>query len=284
MESNPTPASQSPDLTEQATAIVDQLSGYGSLIVNGLYLIIAGMLVIFLLYKLASKFLYPHTKHRRLFKVFFGTLYVLVLLITALLALKRIGFDVDAIGHLALMGVLIGAVVVFFLVPFFPRLPFKLGHVVEINGVLGFVDTITTFHTSIRKFDGTMVFVPNALVMASKIMNFSETPSRRIEMKLSVSTDSNIEESKALFLRLMSEDERVLDEPAPPAVFVTDANAAGVEIFAICWAKNGDWFSTRSDLWLKVVDAFMRDSRVAMSLPQQEVYVIDGNEASDEKR
>ena len=178
------------------------------------------------------------------------------------------------------MGVLIGAVVVFFLVPFFPRLPFKLGHMVEINGVLGFVDTITTFHTSIRKFDGTMVFVPNALVMASKIMNFSETPSRRIEMKLSVNTDSNIEESKALFLRLMTEDERVLDEPAPPAVFVMDANAAGVEILAICWVKNADWFSTRSDLWLKVVDAFMGDNRVAMSLPQQEVYVIDGHEGS----
>ena len=283
MESTSTPQDPSADLAEQTAEIVEQVGEYGSLIANSLYLIIAGMLVIFLLYKLASKYLYPHMKNRRLIKFVFGTLYVLVLVITSLLALKQTGFDVSAIGHLVLLGVLIGAVVTFFLVPFFPRLPFKLGHMVEVNGVLGFVDAISTFHTTIRKFDGIMVFIPNAVLMAATIMNFSDTPSRRIEMKLSVNTDSNLAESKALFIRLMSEDERVLDEPAPPAAFVTDANAAGVEILAFCWVKNEDWLGTRSDLWLKVVAAFIADNRVAMSLPQQEVYVIDGNEAQREK-
>jgi small-conductance mechanosensitive channel len=75
----------------------------------------------------------------------------------------------------------------------------------------------------------------------------------------------------------MNDDERVVDEPAPPAVFVMNANAAGVEMFAVCWVNNGDWLTTRSDLWMKVVDAFIKDERVAMSLPQQEVYVVEGN-------
>jgi small conductance mechanosensitive channel len=269
-------------MIDQTAEIVEQVGEYGSLIANGLYLIIGGMLVIFLLYKLASKFLYPYLKNTRLIRVVFGTLYVLVLVITALLALQQIGFDVEGIGHIVLIGVLICAVVTFFLVPFFPRLPFKLGHMIEVNGVLGFVDAISAFHTNIRKFDGTMVFIPNAVIMASKIANFSDTPTRRIEMKLSVNTDCNLEESKSLFLRFMSEDERVLGEPAPVA-FVMDANAAGVEILAICWVKNKDWFSTRSDLWLKVVGGFMGDDRVAMSLPQQEVYVIDGKEAPIEE-
>lgn len=265
---------QSPDLAEQATEVIDQVSGYGSLIVSSLYLIICGMIVVYLLHKLASKFLYPYIQNRRLVKVIFGTFYVLVLVITALLVLRKVGVDVQWVGKLALISVLIGAVIVFFLVPFFPKLPFRLGHMVEINDVLGNVDAISTFHTSIRKFDGTIVFIPNAIIMASKIINFSETPSRRIEMKLSVNTDCDIEESKALFLRLMGEDQRVLDEPSP-AVFVVNVNAAGIDLFAVCWVKNEDWFRTRSDLWTKVVDAFLADERVAMSLPQQEVYVID---------
>lgn len=282
MEPTSSPKNQSTDLAEQTAEVINQVSGYGTLIVNSLYLIICGMVLIYLLHKLASKFLYPHIQNRRLIKVIFGTLYVLVLVITALLVLRRIGVDVQWMGHLALVSVLIGAVVAFFMVPFFPRLPFRLGHIIEVNGVLGNVDAISTFHTSIRKFDGTIVFLPNAIVMASKILNFSDTPSRRIEMKLSVNTDSDIEESKALFLRLMGEDERVLEEPAP-AVFVTNVNAAGVELFAICWVKNEDWFGTRSDLWMKVVDAFLADERVAMSLPQQEVYVIDGSESTEAK-
>jgi small conductance mechanosensitive channel len=264
-------------IVEETVEIVDQVSAYGHLILGSLYLIIGGMVVIFLLHLFASKFIYPTLGNNRLIKVIFWTLYVLVLVITALLALKGIGFDVSVIGHMALVIVLIGAVIVFFMAPFLPRLPFMIGHLVEINGVLGTIDAISTFHTTLRKFDGTMVFVPNALVLASRIMNYSDTPSRRIEMKLNVNTDSDLEETKSLFIRLMNEDERVLDDPAPPAVFVMDANAAGVEMFAVCWVNNADWLSTRSDLWMKVVDAFIKDERVAMSLPQQEVYVIDGN-------
>ena len=269
-------------LVEETVEVVNQVSEYGHLIMGSLYLIIGGMISVYILHKLASKFIYPHIGSARLIKVVLGTLYVLVLVITALLVLKKMGFDVTVIGQLALVSVLIGAVFIFFLVPFFPRLPFLLGHLVEVNGELGIVDSITTFHTTLRKFDGTMVFIPNALVMASKIKNISDTPARRIELKLSVNTDSNLEEAKALFLKIMSEDEHVLDEPASPAVFITNVTAAGVDIFAVCWVKNEDWLSTRSDLWMKIVDNFIRDERVAMSLPQQEVYVIDGNEMSKE--
>lgn len=278
MEQTTNTDDQASDLIGQTADVVNEISGYGSLIVNSLYLIICGMVVIYLLYKLASKYLYPHMQNKRLVKVVFGTLYVLVLVITALLVLKKIGIDVEWIGHLALVTVLIGAVVAFFLAPFFPRLPFKIGHLIEVNGVLGRVDGITTFHTSLRKFDGTTAFIPNALLMASRILNYSDQPCRRVELKLSVNTDCDIEESRQLFLRIMREDDRVLEDPSPPAVFVTNVTAAGTDLFAICWAKNEHWLSTRSDLWMKVVDAFLSDERVAMSLPQQEIYVVNGNE------
>lgn len=277
MDPSATPPEDAAAIVEETVEIVDQVSAYGHLILGSLYLIIGGMVIIFLLHLFASKFIYPTLGNNRLVKVIFWTLYVLVLVITALLALKSIGFDVSVIGHVALVVVLIGAVIIFFMAPFLPRLPFMIGHLVEINGVLGTVDAISTFHTTVRKFDGTMVFLPNALVLASRILNYSDTPTRRIEMKLSVNTDSDLEETRALFLRLMNDDERVVDEPAPPSVFVMNANAAGVEMFAVCWVNNGDWLTTRSDLWMKVVDAFIKDERVAMSLPQQEVYVVEGN-------
>lgn len=281
MEPTTSPDDQAAEFLEQTADVVNEISGYGSLIVNSMYLIICGMVIIYLLYKLASRYLYPHVKNTRLIKVVFGALYVLVLVITALLVLRKIGIDVEWIGQLALVTVLIGAVVTFFLAPFFPRLPFRIGHMVEVNGVLGYVDSISSFHTSIRKFDGTIAFVPNALLMASRILNFSDQPFRRVEMQLSVNTDCDIGESKALFVRIMGADDRVLEQPAPPAVFVTNVTAAGVDLFAVCWVNNKDWFSARSDLWMKVIDAFLADERVAMSLPQQEVYVIDGNETTE---
>ena len=263
------------EVIQDTAEITEQLSEYSTLIGSSLYLILGGMLVIFLLHKLASKILYPHLKNRRLIKVIFGTLYVLILVIVVLMALRAVGFNVNLIGKISILVVLIGAVVIFFLVPFLPRLPFKIGHMIESNGVLGFVDSISTFHTTIRKLDGTMAFIPNALVMATKILNYNDFPERRIEINLSVSTDCDLREAKALILRVMKEDERVLESPSLPQAFIVKATASGVDIMAFCWVSNANWFAARSDLWLNIVDAFAANEQVTLSLPQQELYLFD---------
>lgn len=260
---------------QEAAEIVDQVGAYGSLISDSVILIIIGMIVVFLLHTLASKFLYPHLKNKRLIMVVFGTLYVLILVVALLLTLNKLGFDTSGISKVAILSVLIGAVVIFFLVPFLPRLPFKLGQMIEVNGVTGIVANISTIHTTIQTFDGAMVFIPNPLVLASKITNFHELPERRLALNLTVDLDTNIKEAQELLLRLMSEDDRVLDQPAPPIVRVTEANIEGTKLTAYCWVKNADWLTVRSDLWMNVVDAFNEEARVTMSRPQQEIYLID---------
>ena len=44
---------------ESTVEIVDQMSEYGSLITNSLYMIIFGMIAVFIIHKLVSKFIYP---------------------------------------------------------------------------------------------------------------------------------------------------------------------------------------------------------------------------------
>jgi small conductance mechanosensitive channel len=191
------------------------------------------------------------------------------------------GFDVEIIGQIALITILIGAVAIFFLVPFLPRLPFMPGHMVEINGVMGIVDAISTFHTTIRKFDGTMVFLPNALVMASRISNFNDTPSRRIELNLSIRPESDLEYANQLIVKLMAEDERVLDEPAPPVAFVMDADASSIDMSAYCWVQNGDWLSARSDILLRTSAALRQEPRIQLALSEQKVYLSREEETAD---
>lgn len=273
MEAETNPVVEKEGTLGHAAEILDQASAYGFIIIDSLYLIIAGMLVIFCLHKLASVVLYPRINNKRLVKVVFGTLYVLVLLVTALVALREIGFDVSVIGQITLIGVLIGAVVVFFAVPFLPRLPFVPGHMVDINGTLGTVDAISTFHTTIRQFDGTMVFLPNAIVMASRIMNYHDTPTRRIEMSFSVKPDSDLTHTMELLVLLMSANDKVVDDPAPPAVFVTSADANSVNLSAYCWVLNGDWLGARSDLWLATVERLKNDDKVTLALPGQSVQI-----------
>ena len=261
-------------LLEETVEIVEQVSGYGEIILQGLYLVIGAVIIIFLLHFLTTRLLYPFTGRSRQVRIIFGTMYAFVLVIAGLMILREIGFDVGVIGRLALWGVMIIGVLLFLAAPFLPRLPFVPGNLVEVKGILGTVDAISTFHTTLRKFDGTVAFIPNTIIFTSQIQNFSDTPTRRIELKLNVNTDSDLHETQALFTKLMKEDQRVLAQPEP-AVFVMDVNAAGVDMLAVCWVNNSDWLKTRSDLWLKVVKAFDDDDRVSMSLPQQEVYVVE---------
>lgn len=260
---------------EEASQIVDQVSNYSALITDSLYVIIGGMIAVFLLYKLTSKFLFPYVKNRRLIRVVFGAIYALILVVTMLMVLNKVGIDTGSIGKIAIIAVLLGAVVIFFLVPFLPRLPFTLGQMIEVGGVMGTVDNISTLHTTIRTFDGAMVFFPNPVVLATKIKNFSDIAERRIALNLTVNLDADIEDVRNRIVTIMSTDERVLKEPAAPLARVTTANATGISLTALCWTKNEDFLNTQSDLWIEVVNAFKNNEQVSMALPQQEIHIVN---------
>jgi small conductance mechanosensitive channel len=104
--------------------------------------------------------------------------------------------------------------------------------------------------------------------MSMIVKNYSHISSRRIEINLSVRHDSDLKRAKAVCVRLMSEDGRVLDEPSPPAVFVINVDTIGVKLLAVCWAKNEDWFSTQSDLWENIINVFEEDIHLAKPLPR----------------
>jgi len=257
---------------DQVIQVAEQLNTYGGLLINGLYFLIGGLLVVYVVNRLVTRFVYPHIQNPRILKVVFGTTYVLVLVVTVLLILNNRGFETENFAQLALLVVVLGGVGIFFLLPFFPKLPFKIGHMVELNGTLGIVDTITPFHTHLRTFDGKMVFIPNALVMATKIINYHHTPDRRIELNLRITNSSDLARTKKIVQQIMVADEHVLNEPSP-LVLVVDASAAGTDLTAYCWVKNADWLGVRSELWSTMIAAIENDAAVNLSLPVQEVIV-----------
>lgn len=261
-------------IKQNSDEIVGHVSEYSYLIADTFYLIVIGLIVVFVLHKLAARFLFPFVENARLLRVIFGTFYVLVLVLVILMALKRMGFETSAIGSLILLAVMVAAVIIYFLIPFLPRLPFLPGHTIETNGVMGTVDAVSTFHTTIRKFDGTMAFLPNALVVATRILNYSDTPNRRIEMSVVITPDSDLDSLGARLVSLVAADERVLEDPVP-SVFAMNADASGVQVTIFCWVKNDDFLGARSDLWLQLVKVCQEGGDMKLAPPKQEVLLKD---------
>jgi small conductance mechanosensitive channel len=247
------------DLSQKTEEIVGLFNQYGGQIFGSLFILMGGIIAIYLIHKIAAKFLFPHFHKGKLIKVTGVAVYALILIATASMVFISVGVDVVAISHIALSIMFFLSVLIFFLLPFLPKLPFQIGHLVEIRGELGTVTAVSPLFTRLEKSDGTLVFVPNTSILSMTIKNYSHISSRRIEINLSVRHGSDLVRAKAVCIRLMSEDGRVLDEPSPPAVFVINANTVGVELLIVCWAKNEDWFSTQSDLWEKIVNTFSED-------------------------
>ena len=263
--------------------LAEHLEEYSYLVADVLWVIALGAVAVYLLHRLASGFLYSVVSNSRAIRVMFGALYVLVLVAAILGALRKMGLAIDTIGSIAVLTVLVLAVLIYFIIPFLPRLPFVVGHTVETNGIMGTVDQVSSFHTTIRKFDGTLVFLPNALVMASKILNYSYTPSRRIEMQLNLPSDQDLQPIRERVLALVEEDERVLAEPSPPAAFVMSADAAAVHMTVYCWVRNEDFLGARSDLWQNLMA--LRESRgvdLPLALPRQVIEVAGGQPVAGE--
>jgi len=259
---------------QDSVELLDQVSDYGYVIMDSLYLIIGGMLTIFAIHFLISRLVYPHLKNLRILKVLIGTLYVLILVVAVLVVLKQLGFDVSVISRISILTVLIAAVGLFFLLPFLPRLPFKVGHLVKLSGELGVVDSITTYHTMLRSLDGNIIFIPNALLMAGKIINYHDTPERRITLDVEAGFDCDLDLLKAQMATIMQSDERVLDAPTKPMVVVTRVDASGAKVCGFCWVENKHWFAACSDMWIALLDAIQADDKLSLSRPERDVYLV----------
>ena len=82
----------------------------------------------------------------------------------------------------------------------------QIGHLLEVNGELGTLTAISPLFTTLEKFDGTMVFIPNTSVLSMTIKNYSDVSSRCIEISLSIENDMNLERTREALIRLMTED------------------------------------------------------------------------------
>jgi len=257
-------------MKEQLGPLITQLSNYGGLIASILLVMFGGVLAVFLLYRLAHSLIKPGGKYARAMQVGFGALYVMVLLLTILVAAEKIGLPVGGLAPLAILIVIVGAVVVFFLLPFLPRLPFVTGDMVQIKDVMGIVEAMTTAQIVVRTFDGQTVFIPTPVALSTSVRNYSSTPNRRVELNVDIYAGDDIEQARSLLLKLMLAHEHVLEDPAP-VVYVTSITGERASLVAFCWVENANWFGTRDALWVALSRVIAADDSLNLALPQMDI-------------
>lgn len=154
--------------------------------------------------------------------------------------------------------------------------PFSSGDIIEIDGSVGTVKTIGILYTKIMTFDGKTVFIPNGKVSEAKIVNYTETPTRRIDLTFEISYDSDFDKARAAVLEVISSHKLILKDPAP-VVRMGAHNESSVSIDILVWVKNEDFFAARYDMLENVKKAFSENG-VVIPFRQVDVHISDKKE------
>ncbi len=152
--------------------------------------------------------------------------------------------------------------------------PFSTGDFIEVTGgASGTVDSVGLFHTVIKTMDNHRVYIPNGMLSADQIVNYSVETERRLEMTFSVTYDCDAGEARDLIERTLLEDERIMREPAP-YVRVWNLGASAVEILCRVWVPNSDYWEVRSAALERVKKA-LELAGVNIPYNQLDVHLYD---------
>ena len=154
--------------------------------------------------------------------------------------------------------------------------PFSSGDIIETDGSVGTVKTIGILYTKIMTFDGKTVFIPNGKVSEAKIVNYTETPTRRIDLAFEISYDTDYDKARAAVLEVISSHKLILKDPAP-VVRMGAHKESSVSIDTLVWVKNEDYFSARYDMLENVKKAFAENG-VSIPFRQVDVHISSEKE------
>ncbi|MBQ8834196.1 MAG: mechanosensitive ion channel family protein [Oscillospiraceae bacterium] len=251
-------------------AIVDKVLFAVILLVIG---ILAIRIVLKLLKQMLEKSRLEKAAHSLVTSLSSAVLYVLLGLMVA----SALGIDVTGIVALAsvltlalslalqnMVSNIIGGFTILY------TQPFHSGDYVEIAGQGGTVQEINMTYTKLATPDNKVISIPNSVVVAAQIVNYSAESTRRAEILVSASY--TVPTQKVIdALALAGTMDNVLLDPAPQAVILSYGESA-IQYSLRIWTKTEDYWDVYFAVNQRVKQIF-DEQGIAMTYPHLNVHL-----------
>ena len=151
--------------------------------------------------------------------------------------------------------------------------PFNAGDFVEIpeEGVSGFVSEVGLIHTHLFTADNKEIIVPNSIVAADTLINYSKIGLRRLDAIFSVSYDADFEKAKTV-IREVVEAEPLVEKEKGAFIMVTALGPNGIDIVCKVYVKWDSYETLRCTLNEKVKLAFDKNG-ITVPYAQLDVHM-----------
>lgn len=264
-------------------ALKEWFTENGLSIVGAILILIIGRILVGILKNVFQKVLAKSKLDATIIGFLGNLFYGLLITLVVLMALEQIGVETTSfVAIVGAAGLAIGFALKDSLANFAAGVmilinkPFITGDYVEAGGTSGSVNEIKLFATKLKTPDNRIVYVPNSSVIGGTITNYTAEATRRVDMEFGIGYSDDIDKAKDVILKLLSNDDRVLKDPAPQIV-VGSLGDSSVNIKVRPWVKKEDYWGFYFDMTENVKKKFDAEG-ISIPFPQRDVHLFQQSE------
>ena len=201
---------------------LDLAKDFGPKLITAILIYLVGMWVIKKVIKgtrkVMSKSKYDESLQKFLLNLFSWALKVFLIIVV----ISRLGVDVTTFAAvIAAAGLAVGLALQGSLSNFAGGVlimifkPYKIGDLVEAQGILGVVKGIEIFTTKLVTPQNKLAIVPNGAMANGNIINYTAEGKMRVDTVIGVGYGEDIKKTKEVLLNVLTSNPKVLQDPAP---------------------------------------------------------------------
>ncbi|EHB1600272.1 small-conductance mechanosensitive channel MscS [Salmonella enterica] len=247
-------------------------------VVAAIILLFIGKLIARLLSRGLEKLLLRRQVDATIVHFFSALVRYITIAFTAVAALGRVGIETSSIiAVIGAAGLAIGLALQGSLSNFAAGVllvslrPFRAGEIVQIGLVIGTVEKVHIFSTTLLTADSKEVVIPNGKIIADNIINYSRHPYRRIDLIIGVDYQSRIADVKSVIHRIIEQDHRI-DKTRDITVRLGELAPSSLNFYVRVWVPNAQYWSTYYDLLENIKEA-MDENGINIPYPRMDVRV-----------
>ena len=258
--------------------VLEGIVKYSFQVLGGILILLAAWIISKFIARFVQNFLAKHKVDITISKFIVNTVKLVIMAFAGLVALGKFGIEIapfiaglSVVGFgtsFALQGPLsnyaAGATLIF-------TKPFKVGDIIEVVGIMGEVEDMTLPRTILKTVDGTTLVVPNKHIIGEIIHNFSD--SKRLDIKIGVDYNSNMDHAIVVMKNIVQRDERVLRVPTPK-IGISEFDDSSVNIYARLWCKQADYYDVMFSINKNIHEEYKKNN-IEIPFPRRDVHIVE---------